>query len=30
VRAVGDDPDFGVGAIGAPSLLIGSLAVAGT
>ena len=30
VRAVGDDLDFGVGAIGAPSLLIGSLAVAGT
>ncbi|MBT9134462.1 MAG: Metalloprotease PmbA [Firmicutes bacterium] len=30
VRAVGDDLDFGVGAIGAPSLFIGSLAVAGT
>ncbi|MBT9175750.1 MAG: Metalloprotease PmbA [Firmicutes bacterium] len=30
VRAIGDDLDFGVGAIGAPSLFIGSLAVAGT
>lgn len=30
VRAVADDLDFGVGAIGAPSLYIGSLAVSGT
>ena len=29
VRAVADDLDFGVGAIGAPSLYIGSLAIAG-